>query len=543
MSERVSGRKKLAYPNRLRLNHTAVLTAVFLLLVTAIPLAVAAASTFTSVAVGAQTPSTLFYGTGGDVTFTITVNRINNGNLDVDLSISPLSPAGASTTISPATVSFTGNTPTSLTSTLTIHTTASTPAGSYGFIITGIGNGNEQNHVKTAGGTLTITKKPASVTPDVKTKIYGDVDPTLTGTLSGFLGGDGVTATYSRTAGETVAGSPYTISATLSAPGENLDNYDITYNTAAFTITTKAASVTANSASKTYGDPDPIQIEPCILTGFLPGDGVYATYSRTPGETVAGSPYTTSCQLFPPEVLGNYNIMELTGLFTITKKGASVTPNAASKTNGDPDPVFTGTLSGFLPGDHVTATYSRTLGETAGNYIISATLLPVDVLGNYDIIYNTAPFTISGQPPDCDDAVPSTACFWPPNHKFEDVTVNGVTDANTITIGTIFSDEKTCTESGAGGAKCPDANVFGSLAQLRSERSGNSDGRVYKIQFTAENGDGSCSGFVKVCIPHDQSGKCKIDKKTTPAGATVLQVNSKCCCIDEGDLYNALAYS
>ena len=57
----------------------------------------------------------------------------------------------------------------------------------------------------------------------------------MTGTLTGFLAADDVTATYSRTAGETVLGGPYTISAALS-PATVLSNYDITYNTANFTI-------------------------------------------------------------------------------------------------------------------------------------------------------------------------------------------------------------------------------------------------------------------------------------------------------------------
>ncbi len=35
--------------------------------------------------------------------------------------------------------------------------------------------------------TVDVLKKDASVTPDAKTKVYGDADPTLTGTLSGFL--------------------------------------------------------------------------------------------------------------------------------------------------------------------------------------------------------------------------------------------------------------------------------------------------------------------------------------------------------------------
>ncbi len=70
-------------------------------------------------------------------------------------------------------------------------------------------------------------------------------DPALTGTLIGFLPADDVTATYSRAEGETVEGSPYTISATLSPAGV-LPNYTITNNTANFTITAPAYTLTIN---------------------------------------------------------------------------------------------------------------------------------------------------------------------------------------------------------------------------------------------------------------------------------------------------------
>jgi len=59
------------------------------------------------------------------------------------------------------------------------------------------------------------------------------VDPTLTGTLNSFLAADNVTATYARTAGETVLGGPYTIivnhvgQGTAFAP---LTKHDITVN-------------------------------------------------------------------------------------------------------------------------------------------------------------------------------------------------------------------------------------------------------------------------------------------------------------------------
>src|SRR5207302_2042148 len=125
-------------------------------------------------------------------------------------------------------------------------------------------------------------------------------------------------------------------------------------------------------------------------------DGVTASYSRTAGETVLGGPYTISATLSPAAALSNYNITYNTAAFTIDPKTASVTPNAASKTYGAVDPAFTGTLTGFLVADGVTASYSRTAGETVlgGPYTISATLSPAAALSNYNITYNTAAFTI-----------------------------------------------------------------------------------------------------------------------------------------------------
>jgi len=270
--------------------------------------------------------------------------------------------------------------------------TVGSPVGSYPTTCSGAVNANYA--ISYVVGAITVTQALASVTPNAATKVYGTTDPVLTGTLTGFLPADGITAAYSRTTGETVAGSPYIISATL-APTGALSNYSITYNTANFTITPAAASVTPNAATKVYGTVDPVLTG--TLTGFLPADGVTATYTRTAGETVAGSPYIISGTLTPIGVLGNYAITYNTANFTITPAAASVTPNAATKVYGTADPAFTGTLTGFLAADGVTATYSRNVGETvAGSpYTISATLAPAGVLSNYAITYNTASFTIT----------------------------------------------------------------------------------------------------------------------------------------------------
>src|SRR5439155_8102455 len=122
---------------------------------------------------------------------------------------------------------------------------------------------------------FTIDKCGASVTPNAANKIYGNADPTFTGTLAGFVAADGVSATYSRTAGESVVGSPYTISASL-IPAGVLGNYNITYNTAHFTIGKRYASVTPYEAIKKYGNAATTYTG--TLTGVVASEGMSVCY-------------------------------------------------------------------------------------------------------------------------------------------------------------------------------------------------------------------------------------------------------------------------
>lgn len=124
-------------------------------------------------------------------------------------------------------------------------------------------------------------------------------------------------------------------------------------------------------------------------------------------------------------------------------------------------------------------------------------------------------------PPTCDDAYPSVDILWPPNHKFVSMEIRGVEDAcgrsTAITIDSIYQDEPT---NGLGdGDTSPDGAGLGtSTAELRAERSGTDNGRVYHVGFTATDESGfTCQGLVKVGVPHD--------KKDTP--------------IDGGPLFNS----
>jgi uncharacterized delta-60 repeat protein len=120
------------------------------------------------------------------------------------------------------------------------------------------------------------------------------------------------------------------------------------------------------------------------------------------------------------------------------------------------------------------------------------------------------------RPPDCSAARPSVSLLWPPNHSLQTVSILGVTDPDgdpvTITITGITQDEPT---HGLGGGDVgPDGFGVGtSQAQLRAERSGSGNGRVYVVQFTASDGrGGTCSGSVSVGVPHDQGkGSVPVD--------------------------------
>ena len=122
-------------------------------------------------------------------------------------------------------------------------------------------------------------------------------------------------------------------------------------------------------------------------------------------------------------------------------------------------------------------------------------------------------------PPRCDLAAPSVGSLWPPDSKMETVSITGVRDDGasgmplTVRITSVRQDEPV---SGLNaGDVGPDAAIVSAGAtdsvQLRRERSGKGNGRVYAIAFTANDGLASCSGSVKVEVPHSRDGVAAVD--------------------------------
>lgn len=99
----------------------------------------------------------------------------------------------------------------------------------------------------TLSTTLTVTTAPLTVTVNNATRAFGAPNPTFSGTITGILPGDTITATYSTTATPASPVGTYPITATLTPGGTtNLANYTITINPGTLTITTAPAATTTS---------------------------------------------------------------------------------------------------------------------------------------------------------------------------------------------------------------------------------------------------------------------------------------------------------
>jgi Tol biopolymer transport system component len=108
-------------------------------------------------------------------------------------------------------------------------------------------------------------------------------------------------------------------------------------------------------------------------------------------------------------------------------------------------------------------------------------------------------------PPDCTGTVARPRTLFPANHRFRLVTLAGATDpdgdAIAIRIKRVRQDEPVTAK---GGSTSPDARPAPEphQVQVRAERSPRGDGRVYRIGFTASDGNGgTCSGTATVTVP------------------------------------------
>ncbi|MDP1665724.1 MAG: MBG domain-containing protein, partial [Methylobacter sp.] len=263
--------------------------------------------------------------------------------------------------------------------------------------------------IPTTGNGLLYSITPVlNVTPGTAGSLYGS-SISLAGlgyTLSGYIDDDtaadaniGGTAGFSTNATTSSSVGSYNIA--YNAGLSNALGYVISDNTASvaeFTITPAlfSLSITADNATRVYGDANPVFTGNITAGGLANGDtlsSIGLTYT-----TFATSLSNVGMYAITPKITSsNYTFTGIDGQLTITPHDLNIMAIAASKTYGALDPVFTYNATGFVNGESssvLTGALARTAGETvsASPYAINQGSL---ANSNYSISYTGANLTIN----------------------------------------------------------------------------------------------------------------------------------------------------
>ena len=235
------------------------------------------------------------------------------------------------------------------------------------------GNNYEETFV---GSEFLIQKRPVTITADAKSRIYGDPDPELTArvTLGSTLASDIATGVLKRAEGE---------NAGIYAIGKNNytygNNYEETFIGSEFLIQKRPVTITADTKSRLYGDPDPELTAKVTLGSTLASDIPTGVLKRAEGENagtyaIGKGDYTYG---------SNYEETFVGSDFLIQKRPVTITADAKSRIYGDPDPELTAkvtfasinvlnisTGTSIISSDVPTGTLRRAEGENAGTYAI-----------------------------------------------------------------------------------------------------------------------------------------------------------------------------
>jgi hypothetical protein len=235
---------------------------------------------------------------------------------------------------------------------------------------------------------LTLTPATLTVTANTTGKTYGQANPALSGTVTGFVGTDTLasattgTEIYATAATATSNVGTYAISGTGLAA--DYGNYTFSYaaaNATAFTITPATLTVGGEmAASRTYNGTTDATLTGGTLAGLVSGDTVTLTQAGHFSSSDAGTavPVTASDTLAGAGA-GNYVLTQPTDIAAnITPAILTYTAASASFTAGQTPSGLSGTLAGFVAGQ-------TQLNATTGSLVWITTAGDASAPGRYAI--------------------------------------------------------------------------------------------------------------------------------------------------------------
>lgn len=466
--------------------------------------------------------------------------------------------------------------------TATFSTTAS-GAGTITFVwkkgATVLNNGDLGGRVSITSGsntsTLTITNAQVTDMDTYTVEATGDcntatqsatltVNPNTTATdpadqtvCQGAMAGFSTTATGANVHyAWTLDGSPF-----------NGDNSSITVDTSALSVGSHTVGLTVTGTCGTVTHSATLTVN-ANTTATDPADqtvcqGDVASFSTTAtgtdlhyAWTLDGSPFNGDSPSInvPTGSLsaGAHTIgLTVTGSCGTVTHSASLTVNAQTVTT-DPadqtvcqgtDATFSTTASGTGPFSYAWTVdgspfggNSPTITVPTGSLSVGPHTVTVTTTGSCGSAIQTAILTVGGGTPTI-TLSSNSATMWPPNHQYQTFNVSqfvanatagcgGGDITNSVVIQSVSSDEPEDNPSGGDGNTLNDIVIAPDCksVQLRSERDGNLNGRVYTITFKVTDSFGNtATATVKVSVPKNNN---------TPAvdngAAAGYTVNSSC---------------
>ncbi len=250
------------------------------------------------------------------------------------------------------------NTDTALTVTsglpkLTSTAMSGASAGTYPITVAmGTFKANANYMIVLVNGTLTVQQAPLRITVKSLSRAYGAANPGFSGTVTGIVGSNTVTVTYSSTATVTSPVGSTPITAVVS--GAHALDYLVTVVPGVLTITPASLTVTAASATSVYGSTLPAFNY--AITGYLNGDTATTAFTGAPAiTTTATSKSGVGTYAISPSVgtalSANYVFKFVPATLTVTKAGLVVTALNRTKVYGAALPSLGYAISGFVNGD------------------------------------------------------------------------------------------------------------------------------------------------------------------------------------------------
>ncbi|SDZ83183.1 MBG domain-containing protein [Pedobacter hartonius] len=254
----------------------------------------------------------------------------------------------------------------------------------------------------TAVATLTVDQKAVTVTPDAQTRVYAQTNPELTVSYTGLVNGETDFVFTNKPAVTTTATETSPVAKyAITASGATARNYRFNYVPGVLTITQAALIVKADDQSKLYG-----QVNPALTlsySGLAPQDNGAALNLQTVVTTTGTA--AAKVGTYPITVTGlanttNYTVTYAGGTLSVTPAPLNIKANDIERAEGQPNPIFAFTYTGFVNGDLAADLTAAPIATTTAVQTSPKGAYPITVTGasspNYAITYTEGQLLVKG---------------------------------------------------------------------------------------------------------------------------------------------------